>query len=71
MELKLLLDGFLTGRDYSGVARAGKARRWRGKMMKAPYDQPEDTMPASLAMSFLISGVIGAAIWSLVLFAIL
>jgi hypothetical protein len=40
-------------------------------MMKAPYDQPEDTMPASLAMSFLISGVIGAAIWSLVLLAIL
>jgi hypothetical protein len=24
MELKLLLDGFLTGRNYSGVARAGK-----------------------------------------------
>jgi hypothetical protein len=39
--------------------------------MKVPVDQREDTMPASLAMSFLISGVIGAAIWSLVLLAIL
>jgi hypothetical protein len=39
--------------------------------MKVPFDQPEDTMPAALAMSFLVSGVIGAAIWSLVLIAIL
>jgi hypothetical protein len=39
--------------------------------MKFPVDQHEDTMPASLAMSFLISGVIGALIWSVVLIAIL
>ena len=39
--------------------------------MKVPYDQLEDTMPASLALSFLISGVVGAVIWCLVLFAIL
>lgn len=39
--------------------------------MKVPFDQSQDTMPTSLALSFLVSGVIGAAIWSLVLFAIL
>ncbi|MFV1920418.1 MULTISPECIES: hypothetical protein [Sphingomonas] len=39
--------------------------------MKVPFEQLEDTMPASLALSFLISAVVGAVIWSLVLFAIL
>lgn len=39
--------------------------------MKSPYDQSEDVMPGSLALAFVAASACGAAIWSLILFALL
>lgn len=57
-------------KELSWIRRAGQPAEER-MTMKVPFEQLEDTMPASLALSFLISAVVGAVIWSLVLFAIL